>query len=75
MMRRAIAHHPLTWDQHLASLRAAIPCPHFPVPILDVTSHGMEYPFGQFGSAALVVSPHSFLCPFLLASCWLGMRS
>ena len=27
--------------------------PHFPVPKLDGTSHGMEYTVGQFGSGAL----------------------
>uniref|UniRef100_A0A8C0HP68 Uncharacterized protein n=1 Tax=Buteo japonicus TaxID=224669 RepID=A0A8C0HP68_9AVES len=28
-----------------------------------MTSHGMEYSFGQFGSAVLPVSPSNFLCP------------
>ena len=41
-----------------------------PVYILDMTSHGMEYPFGQFGSAALAVSPPSFLCPSSLLAGW-----
>ena len=50
-------------DQHPVSPRAAIPCPHFPVPILDGTSHGMEYTVGQFGSAVLAVSCANFLCP------------
>ena len=31
--------------------------------ISELTSYGMEYPFGQFGSAVLAVSPPSFLCP------------
>ena len=40
-------------DPHPASAQAVIPCPHFPVPILDGTSHSMEYTVGQFGSGAL----------------------
>ena len=48
-------------DQCPVSPRAAIPPPPFPpVYILDVTSHGMEYPTGQFGSVALAVSPPAF---------------
>ena len=56
-------------DRHPASPRAAIPCPHFPVPILNGMSHGMEYTVGHFGSGALAVSCANFLCPpaFLLA--------
>ena len=50
-------------DRHPASPRAATPCPHFPVPKLDRTSHGMEYTVGQFGSGALAVSCANFLCP------------
>ena len=69
MMRRAIAHHPPT-DRHPASPPAAIPRPHFPVPILDGMSHGMEYPFGHFGSAALAVSCASFSCPSSFLAGW-----
>jgi len=36
--------------------------------LLSVTSRGMEYALGQFGSAVLVASPHNFLhIPNLLA--------
>ena len=61
MIHRAIAHHPPTDTQLVPEL--AIPHPQFPVPILDGTSHGMEYPVGQFGSGALAVSCANFLCP------------
>ena len=62
MMRRAIAHHLPTDTQPVPEWRFPTP-PHFPVPVLDVTSHGMEYTVGQFGSAALVASCANFLCP------------
>lgn len=52
MMRRAIAHHPPTDTQPVPERRIPAP-PHFPVPKLDGTSHGMEYSVGQFGSGAL----------------------
>ena len=51
MMHRAIAHHPPTGTQPVPERR--FPAPSFPVPKLDGTSHGMEYPVGQFGSGAL----------------------
>ena len=53
MMHNAIAHHPPTNTQ---PAQAAIPYPHFPVPILDVTSHGMEYTIGSLGQVP-------WLCP------------
>ena len=59
MMRSAIAHHPPTDTQLVPKRRFP---PHSPVPILDGTSHGMEYSFNQFGSRALAVSPPNFLC-------------
>lgn len=34
----------------------------FTVFILNMTSYGAEYPFGQFGSALLAVLPPSLLC-------------
>ncbi|KAK4821599.1 LOW QUALITY PROTEIN: hypothetical protein QYF61_025176 [Mycteria americana] len=41
--------------------------------MLSMTSYGMEYPFGQLGSAVPAVSPPSFLCsPSLLAVCIQG---
>ena len=60
-MRRAIAHHPPTNTQLVPERQ--FPAPHFPVYTLDGTSHGMEYPVGQFGSTALAVSCANFLCP------------
>ena len=62
MMYSAIAHHLLT-DAQLVPKQQFPPTPLPPVYILDVTSHGLEYPFGQFGSAVLAVCPPNFLCP------------
>ena len=69
MMLSAIAHHPLIDAQLVPERRfplSLLP----PVHILGMMSHGMEYTFGQFGSAALTVSPPSFLCTPNL--CWQG---
>ena len=47
--------------------------PHPPPPprfYTEQTSYGMEYPFGQFGSAVLAVSPPNFLCPSSLLAGW-----
>ena len=64
-MHNAIAHRSPT-DAQLVPKRQSTP-PYSsqlpPVYILDMTSHGLEYPFGQFGSAALAVSSPKFLCP------------
>ncbi|KAK4822228.1 hypothetical protein QYF61_011869, partial [Mycteria americana] len=44
--------------------------------ILSMMPYGMEYPFGQLGSAVLAVSPPSFLCtPSLLAVYILSLTS
>lgn len=52
-------------DRCPASPRAAGP----PYILFSMTSDGMEYPFGQFGSAVLGLSPPSSCCtPSLLAS-------
>ena len=68
MMRRAIAHHPPTNTQLVPERR--FPAPPFPVPKLDVMSHGMEYPVGQFGPAALAVSCANFLSPSSFLTGW-----
>ena len=68
MMRSAIAHHPPIDTQLVPERRS--PPPLHPVSILDVMSHGMEYPFSQFGSGALAVSPPNFLCPSSLLAGW-----
>ena len=62
-MHYAIAHHLLTDAQLVPEQRSAPPSQLPPVYILGMTSHGLEYPFGQFGSAVLAVSPPNFLCP------------
>lgn len=52
-----------------------------PVHTLGIMSRGMEYPFGQFRSGVLAMSPHSFLCTCSLAdhgkrkSPWLGVST
>ena len=44
------------------SLWMSLPSSFFPqLYMLSMTSYGMEYPFGQFGSAVLCVSPPNFL--------------
>ena len=60
-MDNAIAHHPEP-DAHTRS-QAAIPPPpsQFPSYILSMTSYGIEYPLGWFGSAVLAVPSPSFL--------------
>jgi len=39
-----------------------VPRPTPPAYILSMTSYGIEYPFGQFGSGVLDVSHPSFQC-------------
>ena len=73
VMQNAIAHHSPTNSQVVPEHQLP-PAPFPPVYILDITLHCMEYPFGQFGSAALAVFPSQLLVPFQ-SSRWLGMRS
>ena len=61
VMHNAIAHH-LPTNAQLVPERRSLLAPLSPVYILGMTSHGMEYPFGQFGSPVLAVSPPNFLC-------------
>ena len=69
-MHNAIAHHSLT-DAQLVSKRQSAPRGRLPlVYILGMTSYGMEYSFGQLGSAVLAVSPPNFLCPSSLLAGW-----
>ena len=63
MMHSSIAHHLPTDAQLVPKQRSTPPSQLPPVYILGMTSYGMEYPFGQFGSAVLAVSPPRFLCP------------
>ena len=69
VMHNAIAHHTPT-DTQLVPKRQLLPAPHPPAHILGMTSHGREYPFGHFGSAALAVSSPNFLCPSSLLAGW-----
>jgi len=63
----AIARYPLTNAQPIHEQQTLPPSHLPPVLLFSVMSYGMEYPFGQFGSAVLAVSPPSFLCiPSLL---------
>ena len=60
-MHNAVAHTNRPMPSQFPS---SSPWPAFPlVNIRSMTSCGMQHPFGQFGSAVLAVSPHSFLCP------------
>ena len=71
VMHNAIAHHSPTDAQLVPEQRFHPPPGQLPpVYILGMTSHGMEYPFGQFGSAVLAVSPPNFLCPSSLLAGW-----
>ena len=72
VMHNAIAHHSLSNAQLVPKQRSAPPSQLLPVYILGMTSYGMEYPFGQFGSAVLAVSPPNFLCPSSLLTGWAG---
>ena len=58
VMHNAIAHHPLTDAQPIPKQ----PPPPSPYILFSMPSDGMEYPFGQFGSAALGLSPPSSCC-------------
>ena len=69
MMHSAIAHHPPI-DTQLVPEQRSPPLPLPPVYTLDVMSHAMEYPVGQFGSAALALSCANFLCPSSFLSGW-----
>ena len=69
-MHNAIAHHSLTHAQLVPEQRSARPGQLPPVYILGMMIHGMGYPFGQFGSAVLAVSPPNFLCPSSLLAGW-----
>ena len=69
VMHNAIAHD-LPTDAQLVPEQRSPPGQLPPVYILVMTSHGMQYPFGQLGSAALAVSPPSFLCPSSLLAGW-----
>ena len=72
VMHNAIAHHSLT-DAQLVPKQQSTPPPPGQLPsvyILGMTSHGMEYPFGQFGSAVPAVSPPNSLCPSSLLAGW-----
>ena len=70
MMHSAIAHHPPIDAQLVPEQTSPLPGQLPPVYILGMTSHGMEYPLGQFGSAALAVSPPNILCPSSLLAGW-----
>ena len=70
VMHNAIAHHLLTDAQSVPEQRSTPPSQLPPVYILGMTSYGMEYSFGQFGSAVLAVSPPNFLCPSSLLAGW-----
>ena len=64
---KTIAHHQLTNAQPVLDQHPPANVPPS-VLLLSMTSHGLEYPFGQLGSAVPAVPPPSSLCiPSLLA--------
>ena len=70
VMHNAIARR-LPTDAQLAPKQLSAPPGQLPpVYILGMMSHGMEYPFCQFGSAVLAVSPPNSLCPSSLLAGW-----
>ena len=70
VMHNAIAHHSPTDAQLVPEQRSASLGQFAPVYVLGLTSYGMEYSFGQFGSAVLAVSPPSFLGLSSLLAGW-----
>jgi len=61
---RALSRVMITWEDkrhHSKSLPFLLLSPPL-LYMLSMTPYGMEYPFGQLGSAVLAVSPPSFLC-------------
>jgi len=68
VVQNTSVHYPLTNAQ--AVLEPWLPPASFnQAYTLSTMSYGAEYPFGQFGSSVLAVSPPSFLCtPRLLIS-------
>lgn len=62
-----VAHHLLTDAQPVPHQCVICPSEISLVYILGVMFYGMEYPFGQFGSALLAVLPPGFLCTCSLA--------
>lgn len=61
VMHNAIAQHQLTNAQPVPKQQSRPPA-NLRSFLFIMTSYGIEYPFGQFGSAVLAVSPPSFLC-------------
>ena len=70
VMHYAITHHLPTDAQLVPEQQSTPPGQLPPVYTLSMTSYGMEYPFGQFGSAVLAVSLPNFLCPSSLLAGW-----
>ena len=62
VMHNAIAHHSLTDAQPNPEQSGLPTLASHPYLLFSMTSDGMEYPFGQFGSAVLGLSPRSSYC-------------
>jgi len=68
VMQKAIAHDPLTKAQSAPEQQLPPPGQLSPVFLFSMTGHGIEYPFGQFGSVVLAMLLPSCMCiPSLLA--------
>jgi len=59
-MHNAVAHHPMNDSQAIPEQWLLPPQPTPPAYTLGMTPYGMEYPFGQLGTAVPAVSPPSF---------------
>ena len=53
---------PTNWYPACPQAAATTSWPTPPVHMLSMTSYGIEYPFGQYGSAIQAVSPPTSLC-------------
>ena len=73
LQSRALAHVMVAWEDKHHNPKCALP-PLFPeLLLLSMMLHGIQYPFGQFGSAVSAVSPRILLhTPSLLAFGWRG---
>ena len=65
----------VTWEDKRHNSKHLLHSFFFPqIYVLSVTSYGMEYPFGQLGSAVPVVTPAIFLCTPKPTGWWAGVR-
>lgn len=61
-MHNTVIHHFLTDAQPIPEQQPTAPGQLSSVCMLNMTFHGVEYPFVQFRSSVLAMLPPSFLC-------------